>query len=87
MPSPTEDEIPFPTLTSHALHHRSHLSPNDACVSPPRRYEGGADGASDSAMRLRRLNGERSGSRRRKRTWKKLMWVKQSCHVPREPPA
>ncbi|KGQ07307.1 Phosphatidylinositol N-acetylglucosaminyltransferas e GPI2 subunit [Beauveria bassiana D1-5] len=76
MPSPTDDEIPFPTLSSH---HRSHLSPNDACISPPRRYDGaGGDGASDSAMRLRRLNGERSGSRRRKRTWKKLMWVKQS---------
>ncbi|OAA72169.1 phosphatidylinositol:UDP-GlcNAc transferase PIG-C [Cordyceps fumosorosea ARSEF 2679] len=84
MPSPTDDEIPFPPLSSHH-HHRSHLSPNDACVSPPRRYEGGGgtsgggvDGAADSAMRMRRLNGERSGSRRRKRTWKKLMWVKQS---------
>lgn len=79
MPSPTDEEIPFPLLSSHP---RALLSPNDACVSPPRRlYEGGGggDGAADSAMRLRRLHGERSSSRRRKRTWKKLMWVKQSC--------
>ncbi|OAA75435.1 phosphatidylinositol:UDP-GlcNAc transferase PIG-C [Akanthomyces lecanii RCEF 1005] len=78
MPSPTDEEIPFPPLSSQ---HRALLSPNDACVSPPRRpYEssGGGDGAADSAMRLRRLHGERSSSRRRKRTWKKLMWVKQS---------
>ncbi|ATY61228.1 phosphatidylinositol:UDP-c transferase PIG-C [Cordyceps militaris] len=80
MPSPTDDEIPFPPL--RGIHHRSHLSPSDACVSPPRQYDGGGgsggDGAADSAMRMRRLHGSRSGSRRRKRTWKKLMWVKQS---------
>ncbi|KAF4458427.1 phosphatidylinositol glycan class C [Fusarium albosuccineum] len=62
MPSPTDDEVPFPSLDQTTLHGfgRSHLSPDDAFVSPPRRL------------------GERSRSRRRKRPWKKLMWVKQS---------
>ncbi|RSM03159.1 hypothetical protein CEP52_007502 [Fusarium oligoseptatum] len=62
MPSPTDDETPFPSLDRSTLHGfgRSHLSPDDAFVSPPRRP------------------GERSRSRRRKRPWKKLMWVKQS---------
>lgn len=66
MPSPTDDETPFPSLDHSTLHGfgRSHLSPDDAFVSPPRR------------------SGERSRSRRRKRPWKKLMWVKQSCKTP-----
>lgn len=61
MPPPTDDETPFPSLDHSALHGfgRSHLSPDDAFVSPPR--------------------GPRGRSRRRKRPWKKLMWVKQSC--------
>jgi hypothetical protein len=61
MPSPTDDETPFPSLDHSTLHGfgRSHLSPDDAFVSPPR--------------------GPRGRSRRRKRPWKKLMWVKQSC--------
>lgn len=62
MPSATDDEVPFPSLessTSHAFA-RSHLSPDDAFISPPRRL------------------GERSRSRRRKRPWRKLMWVKHS---------
>lgn len=61
MPSPTDDETPFPSLDRSTLHGfgRSHLSPDDAFVSPPR--------------------GPRGRSRRRKRPWKKLMWVKQSC--------
>lgn len=84
MPSPTDDETPFPSLghapTLKALN-RSHLSPDDANVSPPRRpYDG--DGISDSLLRPRRLHADRSTSRRRKRTWKKLMWVKQSCKWP-----
>ncbi|KAL6917879.1 hypothetical protein FSHL1_009308 [Fusarium sambucinum] len=60
MPSPTDDETPFPSLDRSTLHGfgRSHLSPDDAFVSPPR--------------------GPRGRSRRRKRPWKKLMWVKQS---------
>lgn len=80
MPSPTDDETPFPPL-SHTALNRSLLSPNDANLSPPRRQYDGGDGALDSTLRLRRLGGggERSSSRRRKRTWKKLMWVKQSC--------
>ncbi|KAI5464077.1 phosphatidylinositol N-acetylglucosaminyltransferase subunit C [Mariannaea sp. PMI_226] len=64
MPSPTDDETSFPSLTdSSSLHAfgRSHLSPDDAFVSPPRRPRS-----------------ERSRSRRRKRPWKKLMWVRQS---------
>ncbi|KAK7425822.1 glycosylphosphatidylinositol anchor biosynthesis [Neonectria magnoliae] len=64
MPSPTDDETSFPSLNGSASLHafgRSHLSPDDAFVSPPRR-----------------LRSERSRSRRRKRPWKKLMWVKQS---------
>ncbi|KAF4332127.1 phosphatidylinositol glycan class C [Fusarium beomiforme] len=60
MPPPTDDEAPFPSLDHSTLHGfgRSHLSPDDAFVSPPR--------------------GPRGRSRRRKRPWKKLMWVKQS---------
>ncbi|KAH6973507.1 phosphatidylinositol N-acetylglucosaminyltransferase subunit C [Ilyonectria sp. MPI-CAGE-AT-0026] len=64
MPSPTDDETSFPSLNGSAALHafgRSHLSPDDAFVSPPRP-----------------LRSERSRSRRRKRPWKKLMWVKQS---------
>lgn len=63
-----ESETPFPTLDYHGPPtFNSHLSPNDAFISPPR-----------AESRLRRLNGEHGG-RRRKRVWKKLMWVKQSC--------
>ncbi|KAK2597303.1 glycosylphosphatidylinositol anchor biosynthesis [Conoideocrella luteorostrata] len=82
MPSPTDDEIPFPPLSHAATFNafgRSHLSPHDANLSPPRRardFDGHADGA--SGMRERGVGGERSRSRRRKRAWKKLMWVKQS---------
>ncbi|KIE01365.1 Phosphatidylinositol N-acetylglucosaminyltransferase, partial [Metarhizium majus ARSEF 297] len=80
MPSPTDDETPFPAL-SHAatfsVFGRSHLSPQDAHLSPPRRAR---DFDGDGTSEMRRLGGytERSRSRRRKRAWKKLMWVKQS---------
>ena len=81
MPSPTDDETPFPTLSPSATFGafgRSHLSPDDAFVSPTRRSY--VDGASDPHSLLNRLgSSERSRSRRRKRAWKKLMWVKQSC--------
>lgn len=83
MPSPIDDdetEIPFPRL-DHASTFSSHLSPDDAFASPPRRNYGGDSAAEStrSRSRIRRLNGEPGGGRRRKRAWKKLMWVKQSC--------
>jgi phosphatidylinositol glycan class C protein len=83
MPSPTDDETPFPAL-SHAAGlnlnalDRSHLSPHDAFTYPLRQpYDG--DGPADPLSHLRHLKDDRSRSRRRKRAWKKLMWVKQSC--------
>jgi len=67
----------------------SRLAPEDA-HSPPRRERGGSPlglGANGSVIagtevkRSRKRNGSRgrSGSRRRNRGWKKLLWVKQSC--------
>ena len=67
----------------------SRLAPEDA-YSPPRRERRGSPlglGANGSviagteAKRSRKRNGSRgrSGSRRRNRGWKKLLWVKQSC--------
>ncbi|KOS21151.1 Phosphatidylinositol N-acetylglucosaminyltransferase GPI2 subunit [Escovopsis weberi] len=70
--SPTDDETPFPPLSRVASIDtiaRSHLSPHDAFLAPLR--------SSFDAERGR-LPAERSRSRRRKHTWKKLMWVKQS---------
>lgn len=81
MPSPTDDdesEAPFPTL-DHASTFSSHLSPDDAFISPPRRGYGGESASESTRSRLRRLSSEPGGGRRRKRAWKKLMWVKQSC--------
>lgn len=81
MPSPTDDETPFPVLSHSAslsALDRSHLSPHDAFTYPLRQtYD--ADGAADPLSHLRHLKDDRSRSRRRKRAWKKLMWVKQSC--------
>lgn len=80
MPSPTDDDTPFPSFNHVATLNgfgRSHLSPDDAHLSPPRRareFDGDTDGAPEMGA-----VGERSRSRRRKRAWKKLMWVKQSC--------
>ncbi|KAK1239172.1 hypothetical protein MKX08_006233 [Trichoderma sp. CBMAI-0020] len=80
MPSPTDDETPFPVLSHSAslsALDRSHLSPHDAFTYPLRQaYD--ADGAADPLSHLRHLKDDRSRSRRRKRAWKKLMWVKQS---------
>jgi len=67
----------------------SRLAPEDA-HSPPRRERRGSPlglGANGTAIagtevkRSRKRNGSRgrSGSRRRNRGWKKLLWVKQSC--------
>lgn len=81
MPSPTDDdesEAPFPTL-DHASTFSSHLSPDDAFISPPRRGYGGESASESTRSRLRGLSSEPGGGRRRKRAWKKLMWVKQSC--------
>ncbi|KAG6024528.1 hypothetical protein E4U41_001755 [Claviceps citrina] len=79
MPSPTDDETPFPPLSHPATFNafgRSHLSPHDAHLSPTRiahRFDG-----QDGTGALQGTGTERSRSRRRKRAWKKLMWVKQS---------
>ena len=92
--TPTDFDGVFPPLTRSStapgtLHSprpdRSRLAPEDAFSSLPRGLETGNGGeGSDlrSDLRTRRLGlGEtgRSRSRRRKRTWKKLLWVKQSC--------
>ncbi|CAH0016779.1 unnamed protein product [Clonostachys rhizophaga] len=79
MLSPTDDdesETPFPTL-DHQPTFSSLLSPDDAFVPPLSRGYGGDSAAESTHSRLRRVN-DRGGSRRRKRAWKKLMWVKQS---------
>ncbi|KAG5953880.1 hypothetical protein E4U53_001328 [Claviceps sorghi] len=77
MPSPTDDETPLPSPLSHAATFnafgRSHLSPDDAHLSPPRRARH-FDGGQAGSAALRGVGTER----RRKRAWKKLMWVKQS---------
>ncbi|KAI0020054.1 phosphatidylinositol N-acetylglucosaminyltransferase-domain-containing protein [Xylariomycetidae sp. FL0641] len=82
---PLEIHSPSPRAT------RSHLAPEDAfnTLSPTRRQSsafdphGHANGITDSAHeplsgRLRPKMGSRSRSRRRRRNWKKLLWVKQS---------
>ena len=65
----------------------SHLRPEDAFLnySPPYRSTN-KNGASDE-KRKRDSRGSRNASRRRPRTWKKLLWVKQACTrraTPRE---
>lgn len=82
MPSQTDDdesETPFPTLDFEGPpNFGSHLSPDDAHFSPPRYGYVGEHAVDRMSSRTRRMNGEHGG-RRRKRAWKKLMWVKQSC--------
>ncbi|KEY68795.1 hypothetical protein S7711_00663 [Stachybotrys chartarum IBT 7711] len=83
MPSPTDDETPMPPLghpSGFSSFGRSHLSPEDAFVtrSPRQSYKSDAGPETRLRMSMGRINGERSRSRRRKRAWKKLMWVKQS---------
>ena len=71
--------MPFPTLDFEGPpNFGSHLSPDDAHFSPPRHGYVGDHAADRTRSRTRRMNGEHGG-RRRKRAWKKLMWVKQSC--------
>lgn len=77
------------TSSSPSLYHGrsdpSHLAPEDAfhAASPPRRSNGFENsGSRDHIPRhlYRKDGGSRSRSRRRrKRPWKKLLWVKQSC--------
>lgn len=83
--SSTVPNIPSSRTTPHE---RSHLAPEDAIfqASPPRRQ-------STAVNQLRMTNGDagrlrsrgrhtertKSSNRRRKATWKKLLWVKQSC--------
>ncbi|PQE19752.1 phosphatidylinositol N-acetylglucosaminyltransferase protein [Rutstroemia sp. NJR-2017a WRK4] len=68
-------------------HDRSHLAPEDAIfqASPPRRSTAvntlrAANGGDSSRVNRRDRHNDRtkSSSRRRKATWKKLLWVKQS---------
>lgn len=77
------------STSSPSLHHGrpdpSHLAPEDAfhAASPPRRLNAfEPSGSRDHIPRhlYRKDGGSRSRSRRRrKRPWKKLLWVKQSC--------
>lgn len=62
---------------------RSHLAPEDAFTSQASLRRDHTVGAHDSGNELRSRKsrsklGSRSRSRRRKRSWKKLLWVKQS---------
>ncbi len=90
MPSHTDDdddesETPFPTLDYHGPPtFSSHLSPQDAYAHASRRIHGDDSASESTRSRSRRMNGG-NGGRRRKRMWKKLMWVKQSCMAPRVP--
>ncbi|PHH91150.1 hypothetical protein CDD83_1527 [Cordyceps sp. RAO-2017] len=95
MPSPVDDEASIPALSrapTFGPYGRSHLSPHDAALSPPLRapaaagpaagdFVGHADGAADALSQMGHLDPQRPRNRghRRKRAWKKLMWVKQSC--------
>jgi hypothetical protein len=72
-------EMPSPRLA------RSHLAPEDAFTSQSSsRRDAVSTAGHDLGNELRPRNtrsklGSRSRSRRRKRSWKKLLWVKQSC--------
>lgn len=67
---------------------RSHLAPEDAfhATAPSRRLKAGFEPSGNRDLLSRHLHrkdatGSRSRSRRRKRPWKKLLWVKQSCEL------
>lgn len=57
----------------------SHLRPEDAFLnySPP--YRSTTKNGASEDRRKRDSRGNRNASRRRPRTWKKLLWVKQAC--------
>lgn len=77
---------------------RSLLAPEDAIYqgSPPRKQSAAVNTLQKNLRMTNGVNGDtarlprprrhkernRSGSRRRKGTWKKLLWVKQSCKKP-----
>jgi hypothetical protein len=88
---------PRPPLTSRstAPPDRALLAPEDAIYqgSLPKKQPAAAttlhkdlhmtaEDTSKLPRRGRRKDGNRSASRRRKGTWKKLLWVKQSCEHP-----
>jgi hypothetical protein len=86
---------PASTGRNAAAPDRTLLAPEDAIhqVSPPRKQPAAAEKIlSDLRMtngdglklhkRGRHTDGHRTSSRRRKGTWKKLLWVKQSCRLP-----
>ncbi|KAI1120784.1 phosphatidylinositol N-acetylglucosaminyltransferase-domain-containing protein [Nemania abortiva] len=92
-PPPRDGPSPYPVLTRAATapvelpsprSARSHLAPEDAFTSqllPSRRDHAAAVHDPGSELRPRKARsklGSRSRSRRRKRSWKKLLWVKQS---------
>ncbi|RYP20769.1 hypothetical protein DL765_002602 [Monosporascus sp. GIB2] len=77
--------LPLDIPSSSPRTGRSHLSPEDAfkaTLSPQRPADFGGNGMGDVAAERRRRSKpgveSRSRSRRRKRSWKKLLWVKQS---------
>lgn len=85
----------LPVNPRHNATDRSLLTPEDAIYqgSPPRkqsvavnrlpkdiRVANGSNGEA-RASRRRLKDRNRSGSRRPKTTWKKLLWVKQSCEI------
>jgi hypothetical protein len=87
-PDMTPFEVPVSASASDASVSRrgiaratsSHLRPEDAFLqsSPPYRSTTKNGGTSDD-RRKRDNRGNRNASRRRPRTWKKLLWVKQAC--------
>ena len=86
---PRASALPLDTPSASTRSARSHLAPEDAfkAALPPRRLTPGFDttamGDTNAAAELRRRLipkvESRSRSRRRKRSWKKLLWVKQTC--------
>lgn len=90
-PTPFRAPAAQPSQQTQGRPDPSHLAPEDAflATSPPRRTNGfETSGNGDLLPRhLRRRTkeaGSRSRSRRRKRPWKKLLWVKQPCESPDE---
>ncbi|KAK8074659.1 hypothetical protein PG997_009322 [Apiospora hydei] len=72
--------LPLDHLTTSPRSSRSHLAPEDAfnAASPPRRSGGFDHSSNNNNNNMKSKFGSRSRSRRRKRNWKKILWVKQS---------
>jgi hypothetical protein len=87
LPDMTPFEVPVSASASDASVSRrgivratsSHLRPEDAFLqsSPP--YRSSSKNGTSDDRRKRDNRGNRNASRRRPRTWKKLLWVKQAC--------